>query len=115
MIDKERESKTVKTYLHWVHKEGTSLIRQNKHREESEVDRERKGKREKKKRHCARIRGWPCLKSKRPWLPGSENQYIPYLASRLDCLHQKESTLIILKVKSIKPLTFNLSVCAKLF
>ena len=50
VTDKERESETVKTYLCWVHKRGTSLIGQNKDNTEkkSEVDRERK--REKKGR-----------------------------------------------------------------
>ena len=37
MIDKERESEPVKTYLHWLHKGGTSLIRQNEDNTEKKV------------------------------------------------------------------------------
>ena len=71
MTDKERESETVKTYLCWVHKRGTSLIGQNKDNTEkkSEVDRERKReKKEQRKELCTHqglampeILGFPVL------------------------------------------------------
>ena len=53
MIDKERESETVKTYLHWLDKGRTSLIRQNKDNTEKKVrlirrEKEREKKKERK-------------------------------------------------------------------